>query len=509
LTNEPPEILSFGSTPFTADIEQFRTKVGTLEAKGGGDDPESSLDALVLGANQPFRPNAIKALVLITDAPPHIPDRDVASTADAHRVLVERNISQLHLVIQNADLPVFESVRGNIEGQFFSLSEVALGRKDFQALMPAVGQQVAEAAIKGLQSSTSYSRRSLGRLAAAIGLWTAILAAGIAIALVGTQNFYLRRPVLDVMPLLKGAGGSLAAGFIAGAAGQLFFFAVPELPEVVGRVVAWAFLGSLLGLGMAFFVPNLKKARGMLGGGIGGAFGAAGYLLASKFFGETPGHFAGAIALGFFIGLMVALIEAVFREAWLEAAFAPNEVMRVTLGPEAVSVGSDARACTVVAVKAAPVAYRYKLVKQTIICEDVAANKTMSVLPGDRRQAGKVVLTVCAAGASPARPASAVPSPKVFSLRLSTGKVILLPEGAKLTVHDLPGIEGQSPGGLIGQVNRHPTDPRILGLKNLSSRNWTAIATNGQRTGVDSGKTVTLVAGTRLDFGRVSGEIHA
>src|SRR5262249_38584026 len=70
LIREEPELLRFDGEVFTKDFDRFRDQVGNLRASGGGDEPESSLDALALAAAQPFRPRAIKVLLLITDAPP-------------------------------------------------------------------------------------------------------------------------------------------------------------------------------------------------------------------------------------------------------------------------------------------------------------------------------------------------------------------------------------------------------------------------------------------------------
>ena len=50
---------------------------------GGGDTPESALDALGLAAAQPFRADATKVILLITDAPPRLPDKATATVARA------------------------------------------------------------------------------------------------------------------------------------------------------------------------------------------------------------------------------------------------------------------------------------------------------------------------------------------------------------------------------------------------------------------------------------------
>ncbi len=78
---------------------------------------------------------------------------------------------------------------------------------------------------------------------------------------------------------------------------------------VRGRVLAWVVLGALLGRGRAFFVPNLPPDRALLGGAIGGALGAVGFLGAASAFADVAGRLLGAALLGFLMGLMIALVE--------------------------------------------------------------------------------------------------------------------------------------------------------------------------------------------------------
>src|SRR5262249_11497493 len=149
---------------------------------------------------------------------------------------------------------------------------------------------------------------------------------------------------------LPGAGavalalaGGLIAGLAGGAVGQgLYQFGA-------GRGVGWALLGALAGLGLAVFVPNLRPAPGLLGGGRGGVAGARGFLLSLGALTAEGlgGRLAGAGLLGLGIGLMVALAELAFRRAWLEVCYGGKETVRINLGPEPVKVGGDSRACTV------------------------------------------------------------------------------------------------------------------------------------------------------------------
>jgi molecular chaperone DnaK len=69
---------------WTPDVERFRGWVAGLRADGGGDEPESGLDALVSAVELAPRSGAAHILVLITDATSHVPDqrgRDAAAVA--------------------------------------------------------------------------------------------------------------------------------------------------------------------------------------------------------------------------------------------------------------------------------------------------------------------------------------------------------------------------------------------------------------------------------------------
>ncbi|MEE4450085.1 vWA domain-containing protein [Novosphingobium resinovorum] len=60
--------------PFTGDIARARGDIGQQVASGGGDYEEAMQDALVRAAKLDWRPDAIKTLLLVADAPPHAED---------------------------------------------------------------------------------------------------------------------------------------------------------------------------------------------------------------------------------------------------------------------------------------------------------------------------------------------------------------------------------------------------------------------------------------------------
>lgn len=119
LNGEEARVLTFdGASPFTGKPALFRQAVTPLRAQGGGDAPESSLDAVMLALRQPFASGTNKVIVLITDAPPHIPDKEVRSIEQVVKAVRDAGIAQFYLVIRTDDsasqiyLKLLEATRG-------------------------------------------------------------------------------------------------------------------------------------------------------------------------------------------------------------------------------------------------------------------------------------------------------------------------------------------------------------------------------------------------------------
>ena len=193
---EEPQILSFAGEPFTKDTNSFETKLGKMEMVGGGDNEESSLDALVLGARQPFREDATKAILLITDAPPKIPDKETASIAAAEKFVRDEGIDQLHLVISDKYRSIFQPLQREISGEIFSLAKTATARQNFDKILPEIGEKIASAIGTG-----EVSRDQKTSLIIATSLWTALLAIGTFIALTTGQKRYLGTSLNSVFVL--------------------------------------------------------------------------------------------------------------------------------------------------------------------------------------------------------------------------------------------------------------------------------------------------------------------
>jgi DNA-binding helix-hairpin-helix protein with protein kinase domain len=59
----------------------------------------------------------------------------------------------------------------------------------------------------------------------------------------------------------------------------------------------------------------------------------------------------------------------------------------------------------------------------------------------------------------------------------------------------------------VAAVTKHPIDPEIWGLKNLSLHTWSTTNNRGEVKDVSPGRSVTLAVGTRINFGHAEGEI--
>ena len=229
-----------------------------------------------------------------------------------------------------------------------------------------------------------------------IGLWTALLAGGLALFLVAGQNRYVGRPLLSFRELAVIALGSLLAGVLAGGLGQFLYSLLLQarLWASLGFLAGWLLLGGLLGRGVVWFIPNLNALKATLAGLAGGALGAAAFLGVSTL-GDWLGRFAGAALLGFAIGLMVAIVEALFRKVWLEIRHGPREVRRVNLGDRPVLVGGDRDRCTALVRGAPALALRFTQKDGQLYCLDVLAEKTIPVGPGYHRPLMDVEVVVC------------------------------------------------------------------------------------------------------------------
>jgi Mg-chelatase subunit ChlD len=150
LIGEEHRVLTFTGEPFTSDPAVFRRAVAALQAEGGGDEPESSLDALMLALRQPFASDANKVIVLVTDAPPHIPDQETIGIEEVVRAIQRAGVQQLYLVMRTKD-PSSQVYLKLLEGTRGMAFELGIGddfrerAEDFKRTLMALGKTISMA----------------------------------------------------------------------------------------------------------------------------------------------------------------------------------------------------------------------------------------------------------------------------------------------------------------------------------------------------------------------------
>jgi DNA-binding helix-hairpin-helix protein with protein kinase domain len=92
--------------------------------------------------------------------------------------------------------------------------------------------------------------------------------------------------------------------------------------------------------------------------------------------------------------------------------------------------------------------------------------------------------------------------------RIRIGKaVIMLNHDSQLFAHHLDNGAAYDFSKPVGEVTRHPTDPSVWGLRNLTEERWTTTTADGTSHEVEPARGFRLAVGTRVHFGKAEGEI--
>jgi hypothetical protein len=101
------------------------------------------------------------------------------------------------------------------------------------------------------------------------------------------------------------------------------------LASIVGRSAAWACIGAATGLGMNLVRATRPQLRNsVIGGALGGALGGMFFDPIDRYFGSIfagggTSRLVGLLAVGLSIGIFVALVERLARDAWLRVRTGP------------------------------------------------------------------------------------------------------------------------------------------------------------------------------------------
>lgn len=95
-----------------------------------------------------------------------------------------------------------------------------------------------------------------------------------------------------------------------------------------------------------------------------------------------------------------------------------------------------------------------------------------------------------------------------FRLRLRNRDVVMLTQQTLLYPHHLVADREYDFSKPLAEVSQNPTNPAILGLKNLSTEKWVRELPDGTMQDVPPGRSVALSEGLRINFGPWSGEVR-
>ncbi|NLJ39969.1 MAG: serine/threonine protein kinase [Candidatus Atribacteria bacterium] len=86
--------------------------------------------------------------------------------------------------------------------------------------------------------------------------------------------------------------------------------------------------------------------------------------------------------------------------------------------------------------------------------------------------------------------------------------IIILNHDTKLYPHHIDNSKMYDFSQPVAELSRHPQNPNIWGIKNLSDEKWVSTTKDGSMRDVEPGKSVLLQIGTKINFGKKEGEIR-
>ena len=327
-------VIGFGTdvhvtSSLTSNLREIERAIESVD-DGGGTRIDRGLEA---GRVELSNSSLPKNLLLFTDGIAEYPDETIAEA----KIIKNQGINLIAIATGDADTDFLRELTGDENKVFFANSgSFDLAFQEAEKLI--YSQQLVESEESGNYSLIYGTLR--------IGIWTGLISLGVSFALILGQNHYLHRRLLSPQEATLGLISSLCAGIVAGSIGQLIFTPLANLgfSSLIPRLVGWGILGALVGSGMAFFVPNLKFSRGLMGGLIGGLIGAIAFILISQYSTAIIGRLVGTTILGFFLGLMIALIEQISQAYSLIVHWNEQETTTISLGEKPILLGCSKNA---------------------------------------------------------------------------------------------------------------------------------------------------------------------
>ncbi len=154
----------------TGSVNKFVGWLDEISASEGGSDPENSYGAVKRAAAMPFRANAQRVLILITDASPHhqgdAPDSE--GTFEDPVLNVDPTLGILHregivAYVVGPDIEEYRRLATESGGQFYPFGD------DFTTILDSLGQQIAGQYRLTYRSPKAVYDRSVHQVEVAVG----------------------------------------------------------------------------------------------------------------------------------------------------------------------------------------------------------------------------------------------------------------------------------------------------------------------------------------------------
>ena len=95
-----------------------------------------------------------------------------------------------------------------------------------------------------------------------------------------------------------------------------------------------------------------------------------------------------------------------------------------------------------------------------------------------------------------------------YRIRIEKSIIMLSHEGKLYQHHLNPGSMDFDFSKPCAEVTPHPTDPSVWGLKNCTTEKWVTSMPDGSLKDIEPGRSVRIASGTKVNFGKVEGEMR-
>ncbi len=298
---QPLKLPQLHGEGFATSARLVGTTLRDIRLGGGGGEGDSCMDGIATAAELPFRPAALRVVVLVTDGTPKKVDGRIKNAGDLAKHLKAKKIDQLHIVALPDERKAFEPLWEGAKGSFFELKAAG---GTFDALVTELGKTIAAGSpepVVGKVEAGGAARAPVlpqpGAVtlpavpvgaepdepkveqsapippekkveeptpeeppskAGALTAWAGVVVLFGCAALALGQFFVLPGPRPAVAPAATGYGGGLLVGLVAGALGYVAFDAtgVPLLARLAGAVAFGAVLGVAVPLAERAFAEK-------------------------------------------------------------------------------------------------------------------------------------------------------------------------------------------------------------------------------------------------------------